>query len=253
MANATKRYTPSEAVVNNSNRGKAYKKKKTTTRSSEAPYEMVSKNLEQGFSLTAVKQLYAFLNKQKDKINKYNIDTDGDATWEYLDWLEAGGHAAYYFCQKVLHDNLILKSSALNDYADLVEDKDKWSNVSITKAIEPVLKQATFLALSPEEADLHEDIYSAEEIRKGCHSFNAYCRKANLLHLFETDAFSIVESYISPVDMVLGETFISKGSWLTVLQFHDDDLWTDVVKGNFTGISVGCFASVQVLEESDND
>ena len=253
MANGIKRYMPSEAIVNNSNRGKAYKKKKQSERSYESPYEMVSKNLTDGFSLTAVKQLYSFLNKQKDKINKYNIDTDGEATWEYLDWLEAGGHAAYYFCQKVLNDNLILKSVVVDENATLVEEKDKWSNVSITKAVEPVLKQATFLALSPEEADLHNDIYSAEEVRKACHNFNTFCRKSNLLHLFETDAFSIVESYISPVDMVLGDTFVSKGSWLTVLQFHEDELWEEVVKGNFTGVSIGAFANVEYLEESDND
>ena len=38
---------------------------------------------------------------------------------------------------------------------------------------------------------------------------------ANLLHLVETDTFDIVESYISPVDMILNDVVIKAGSWMS--------------------------------------
>ena len=119
--------------------------------------------------------------------------------------------------------------------------------VQVTKSVDEELKQGTFLVLSPDEVDLHGDIYSQDEIRKACHNFNQFCMKANLLHLIETDTFSIVESYISQVDIVLGTQLIKSGSWLVVLQFHDDDIWEGVKSGDFTGVSVGCTAQVEYL------
>jgi len=127
--------------------------------------------------------------------------------------------------------------------------KKRTSNVPVFKQAQEELKQATFLVLSPDEVDLHGDIYDAVEVRKACHNFNIHCRKANLLHLFETDSFSIVESYISPVDMQMGETIIKAGSWLTVLQFNDDSIWEGVKDGSYTGVSIGAIANAEPIEE----
>jgi hypothetical protein len=130
--------------------------------------------------------------------------------------------------------------------------KNTLKTVQVAKATNEELQQATFLVLSPEEVDLHGDIYSAEEVRKACHNFNNHSMTANLLHLVETDTFSIVESYISPVDMVLGERLIKAGSWLVVTQMYDDEIWEEVKKGNLTGVSIGGYAQTQYLDE-DNE
>ena len=90
-------------------------------------------------------------------------------------------------------------------------------------------------------------------VTKACHNFNTYCRKANLLHLFDTDAFSVVESYIAPVDMQMGETIIKAGSWLSVLQFTDDDIWSEVKSGNYTGVSIGAKADAESLDGEGSD
>ena len=129
--------------------------------------------------------------------------------------------------------------------------KNTHQTVQVAKATNEELKQATFLVLSPEEVDLHGDIYSADEVRKACHNFNNHSMTANLLHLVETDTFSIVESYIAPVDMVLGDRLIKAGSWLTVTQIHDDEIWEEVKKGNLTGVSVGCLAQSENLEDNE--
>ena len=126
--------------------------------------------------------------------------------------------------------------------------RPKKTTIPIIKQANEELKQATFLVLAPDEVDLHGDIYDANEVRKACHNFNTHCRKANLLHLFDTETFSIAESYIAPVEMQMGETIIKAGSWVSVLQFHNEDIWKDVKDENFTGVSIGGTATVIDLE-----
>ena len=128
-----------------------------------------------------------------------------------------------------------------------MSDSNEQKYVQITKSVNEELMQGTFLVLAPEEVDLHGDIYSVDEVRKACHNFNQFCMKANLLHLIETDTFSIVESYISQVDIVLGTQLIKAGSWLAVLQFNDDEIWQEVKDGNFTGVSIGGSARIEIL------
>lgn len=135
--------------------------------------------------------------------------------------------------------------------------KKRTSNVPVFKQAQEELKQATFLVLSPDEVDLHGDIYDAVEVRKACHNFNIHCRKANLLHLFDTDAFSIVESYISPVEMQMGETIIKAGSWLAVIQVSDseegDVIWDGIKNGDYTGVSISGIAQAELLDEDNDD
>ena len=122
-------------------------------------------------------------------------------------------------------------------------------NIQVVKATNEELKQATFLVLAPDEVDLHGDIYSADEVRKACHNFNQHCMKANLLHLVETDTFDIVESYISPVDMILNDVVIKAGSWMSVLQIYSDEIWSEIKDGNLTGVSIGATANTEYLDE----
>ena len=124
-------------------------------------------------------------------------------------------------------------------------------SIPIAKALNEELKQATFLVLSPDEVDLHGDIYDADEVRKACHDFNKHCMTANLLHMVETDSFEFVESYIAPVSMVLGDTVIKAGAWLSVIQAHSDDVWDAIKSGELCGVSVGCRANTEYLEDEE--
>ncbi len=124
---------------------------------------------------------------------------------------------------------------------------------AVKKAKNEELKQVLFIAMVPDETDLHGDTTSAVEVSKACHNFNMYCRKANLFHLVETDSFSIVESYIAPVDFVLGEKIVKAGTWLVNLQVHTEDVWQLVKSNQINGVSISALASVQSLEEDNND
>lgn len=117
----------------------------------------------------------------------------------------------------------------------------------IQKSCNEELRQATFVVLEADKVDLQGDIYSAEEVAKGCHNFNEFCRKAYLDHAVETEKGKIVESYIAPSDLTIGETVIAKNTWLAVMQF-DEELWQDVKKGKFNGLSIGAYAKQEDVE-----
>jgi hypothetical protein len=129
-------------------------------------------------------------------------------------------------------------------------EKTKPAEVQIVKALEPVLKQVTYVAMQ-EGTDLHFDYVSAEDVRLAKESFNRQLRKArmsNLYHLVQTDSFDILESYLAPCDMVLSGHLVRKGTWLVTLSIEDDKLWDMIVNDEITGVSIGAIAQVENLE-----
>ena len=122
--------------------------------------------------------------------------------------------------------------------------------VEVTKSLDEEERMALFVVLVPDSEDLHGDIYSEKEVEKACIQYNQHCRKANLYHRVETEAFTIVQSFVTPVGFVddTGRE-IKKGTWLAWTKFDNDELWEEVKKGNFNGLSVGCRATTEELEE----
>lgn len=123
--------------------------------------------------------------------------------------------------------------------------------VQVVKSVNEELKQATFIVLAPNEVDLHGDIISEEEVRKACYNFNKYSNQANLFHLTKTATFEFAESFIAPVDFVLGDTLVSKGTWLATVQVLNDDLWELVKTGEVNGLSIGALASTEKVEDDN--
>lgn len=125
--------------------------------------------------------------------------------------------------------------------------------IPITKANNPTKRLATFLVLEPQDSDgtttdLHGDWYDESAVEDACLSFNRFCMKGNLLHEVQVDksAYEFVESYISKCDMILGDTFIKKGSWLATCYFPGE-LWDKVVDGTFNGLSIQCLADTSAI------
>lgn len=247
-------YETSEAMQTNQQRARALRKRKKTQRSYSSPFELTTKSFEEDLPLEDVKTLYNFLKKAQTKLTKYNNDEDYLPTNQYLDYLDAGGDAGLAWTRDILKSEGILKTYQKEITPEEINtpNTDKWSAISITKSVNEELKQATYVVLAPDEVDLHGDIYDANEVRKACHNFNQHCMTANLLHLVETDSFSIVESYISQVDMILGEQVVKAGSWLCVLQVWDDFIWEEIKTGQLTGVSVGCSANTEYLNDVED-
>lgn len=125
---------------------------------------------------------------------------------------------------------------------------DVMQSLKVSKAFNEELQQATFVVMVPDEIDLHGDITSAQEVAAACYNYNQYCMKANLFHLAETQAFSIIESYIAPTDFVLGNKLVTKGTWLCTVQVHQQWLWDEIKLGNICSVSIGAMAVVEDLE-----
>ena len=101
-----------------------------------------------------------------------------------------------------------------------------------------------------ETSDLHNDYYTAGEVRKACENFNQHCWTPNIEHEVNvsSDIAEIVESFVIPVPARIGDQDVKKGSWLQVWKIHSDELWELVKAGEFTGFSIGCQAEVEEIE-----
>lgn len=85
---------------------------------------------------------------------------------------------------------------------------------------------ATFVILEPNSVDFNEQIISEEKIIKTAHEFmeNLTQKYVNINHTEDSkqDDVKYVESFISPVDLVLGDATIKKDSWLVAFKFSDE-------------------------------
>lgn len=127
----------------------------------------------------------------------------------------------------------------------------------LKKSLNEEKRLATFLVLEPQDedyitSDLHGDWYDRDTVEDACHSFNRFCRKANLFHLVDTTAFEFVESYITESDMLIGEEPIKKGSWLAKIYVNKSDVgdlvWESIKSFEFNGLSVQCEGFVSDIE-----
>lgn len=116
----------------------------------------------------------------------------------------------------------------------------------ITKSDDP--KQFVYgVVYEPEVEDAHEDAMTAEEIEKAAHKFMKSFRNIDEQHDFEAGAGELLESYIAPTDMQIGEETILKGSWVIVTK-ATDEIWEKIEKGEYTGYSMGGTAEVDTTK-----
>lgn len=156
------------------------------------------------------------------------------------------------------------KSKLKEAFSDLIDklfgepsvegDPEVKLSVEIKKAVDEEQRTAMFVVLSPDDIDLHGDTYNAEEIEKACNSFSLHCNKANLFHRVETEEAKIVQNFINPSAFSLDDgREIKKGAWLQVWYFPETDtgeeIWKAVKDGTINGVSVGCRATVENLDE----
>lgn len=148
---------------------------------------------------------------------------------------------------------MIDKSKMIESFSTFIDTHfGETKKVDIAKALDSDKKLATFVVLAPEEVDAHGDIYSYDVVEDACYQYNEYCYKCNLEHLLMIDekTAEVMESYISPVDFQLGETFIKKGTWLQTWKFTSDELWNQVKEGHWTGLSIQCLGEVEDIVDA---
>jgi hypothetical protein len=109
----------------------------------------------------------------------------------------------------------------------------------------------TGVVLVPDQVDAHGDIISAEVIEEAAHNFLAEYNSKTTMGLMHKDMsapIDLVESYIVPMDMVLGTQTVKAGSWVITARVNDAAIWKKVKEGKLTGFSIGGTAKVQDLQ-----
>lgn len=244
--NKAKSYTPTESMRNNAKRflklREKYKRGSLSTQ--EAGAQGIgsgiarARDLASGdnLSLETVKRMHAFFSRHEKNYRPDVKESDGGPTAGTMSWLAWGGSSGRAWARSILRQKGLLKS----------QDK-----LQVVKSANQELKQATFIAMLPDSVDLHGDYTSAEEVRKAMESFNKSAKRTNLFHLAMSDSFEVLESYLAPVDFMLNDEFVAKGTWLMTLQIKDDSLWSLIKSGEVNGISIGAMANVEIIEEEN--
>lgn len=100
------------------------------------------------------------------------------------------------------------------------------------------------IVLEPDVVDSQTDFYSAEDVRKAAHRFMEEYEQLGTQHQeIVTGKLRVLESYVAPSDFEVGDQKVKKGSWVLAIRAVDDELWSQIKKGSFTGFSIGGFAN----------
>lgn len=123
----------------------------------------------------------------------------------------------------------------------------------VMKKVDEEQRLVLGVVLEPDAFDLHNDIYSIEEVAKACQNFNTFCMQGNVEHIINVgaDSLAITKSFILPVEAMIGEQPVKAGSWVMEMKVANDTLWDMVKSGDFTGFSIGGKASVEDIEDDE--
>ncbi|WP_433581264.1 XkdF-like putative serine protease domain-containing protein [Paenibacillus amylolyticus] len=105
----------------------------------------------------------------------------------------------------------------------------------------------------PNVEDVHGDMMDAVEIEKAAHLFmeNQHTYNIDKQHDLDADKGYVVESYIAPCDMEIGDQMIAKGSWVAGVKVTDDDAWEEIQKGEITGFSMFGVGKREEVEDEE--
>ncbi len=134
--------------------------------------------------------------------------------------------------------------TALQDKARklLEQPQGKFSkSTQLIKGIDPNDERFVLgVVLQPEVVDAQGDIYSAVEIRHAAHRFMEDFGALGLMHRYRVnDQVKVVETYLAPTDLTIGDQPVPKGTWLLGVHVLSDELWGQVKDGVLTGFSIG--------------
>lgn len=89
----------------------------------------------------------------------------------------------------------------------------------------------------PDIEDSHGDAMTKDEIEKTAHEFLEFYRNIDTEHNMLAGAGTVVESYVTPIEMKIGKNVIKAGSWILVTR-ATDEIWDAWKAGDITGYSM---------------
>ncbi|EMT54244.1 phage-like element PBSX protein xkdF [Brevibacillus borstelensis AK1] len=157
---------------------------------------------------------------------------------------------------RITHISLVDKGANGKPFAIIKEEGKESLQKDIRIAKTDKAKQIVYgVVYEPDVEDAHGDTMTAEEIEKAAHGFMERQNTYNIDKQHDLDANKgyVVESYIAPVDMELGDQEIKKGSWVAGVKVTDADTWAQIEKGEITGFSMWGVGKREKIEEASLD
>lgn len=138
-------------------------------------------------------------------------------------------------------------------FANYQEASIQKSTIETSKAADQMISYE--IIYEPDVKDAHGEWMSKETLVKGHANFEAAKASGatvdNLFHLYDTDSFTIVSTWIQPeidVKVIGTEEIIKAGTWVAKVQYNDVGLWELKKAGIVGGLSIQCGAGL--IEET---
>ncbi|WP_238351828.1 XkdF-like putative serine protease domain-containing protein [Brevibacillus brevis] len=157
---------------------------------------------------------------------------------------------------RITHISLVDKGANGRPFAIIKEEGKEPLQKDIRIAKSDKTQQIVYgVVYEPDIEDAHEDQMTPEEIEKAAHGFMGRQNTYNIdkQHDLNVDKGYVVESYITPVDMKLGDQEIKKGSWIVGVKVTDADTWERIEKGEITGFSMWGVGKREKIEGASSD
>jgi hypothetical protein len=157
---------------------------------------------------------------------------------------------------KITHISLVDKGANGRPFAIIKEEGKEPVQKSIVIAKADKAKQIVYgVVYEPDVVDAHGDFMTAEEIEKAAHAFmeSQHTHNIDKQHDLEADEGYVVESYIAPIDMQLGDQEIKKGSWVAGVKVTNAETWAAIEKGEITGFSMWGVGKRVKVEDAPSD
>jgi len=125
--------------------------------------------------------------------------------------------------------------------ADRQDHRPFAKSIPLIKGADPADERYVLgVVLEPEVVDAQGDIYSAEEVRQAAHRFMEEYGGLGVMHRLRVNGqVKILESFLAPVDLTIGDVKVRKGTWLLAVRILSDELWEQVRDGRLRGFSIG--------------
>lgn len=138
------------------------------------------------------------------------------------------------------NERVWLLSRPENQEMDADKEKDKAEKQQV-KILKSKKKQhiVTGVVLEPEITDLQGDIISVYEIEQAAYKFMENYGRIGYMHKEFNREFRILESWLSPVDMIINSVKVKLGSWLMSVRVLEPEIWKQIENGEITGFSIG--------------
>lgn len=191
-----------------------------------------------------------------------------------MDWVRSqvdfmlnsgSGQYAYSYVRDVFPDRIIVSQDSYDgggrmfeipytiDGSELILDVEAAVDVKVeyvAKSGSPVLtgpivlksnderRLAYAAVLVPGEPDSDGDVVTAEKVEEVAHKWLEEYRNIDLMHTLSPANATVVESYVTPAEMSVGDYTLPQGTWVMGSKINDDDVWSAIKNGELTGYSI---------------